>query len=292
MIIPGAKALSEDFTRFQGFIIGCGEASALVVDHIMKGTPLSYQELYNLISDASKSGHLDYGMGQTANSVAWDLQHTAGLGSTIHYGAQGLQTFIETALAHNVPVILGVSNANRSLTGEMNTGVQGHFVTIVGENSSGNYIVADPNTPQAATGGFVNDTIGQILSANPFAAIQPTGAGPSGSGTPGSNIPVVGGVIDIGSAIAQLASNLSPQNVAQDIGTGIASGIGNAISSVFFAPFKAVGITDFKDFATRTLLITIAVIFVIIGLIALFHTQIENAGNKTDEAASMAAIAA
>lgn len=288
MLISGAQALSEDFTRFRGFIIGCGEASALVVDHIVKGTPLSYQMLSQLINDASNSGHLDYGLGQTAGAVQWDLQHVAGEGSSVTYGpGRNLANIISNALKANKPVLLGVNNG-AMLSGET-PNVRGHYVAVVGVNNDGSYIVADPNTSASASGGFVNDTLQQLQNANPFAAIIPNDAAKGGTGNPISNVPILGGITDIPSGLAAIADSLSPANIAQGIGQGISTTFGNLIK----APFAGIGINNLSDFMWRSALITLGLILLIAGLIALFHEQISDQYNgMQDRAASAAAMAA
>lgn len=283
-IVKGAQSLTEDLSFFKGFIIGCGEASAMVVDHIMTGKPISTQQLTQLIQDAANSGHLDYGMGQTAASVQWDMQHYAGVNSTVDYAVQSssnIKRDIEAALAAGKPAIIGV-NQGGQLTGEP-ASLHGHFITVVGENSLG-YIVADPNTLASRTGGFVSDTLDELVKANPFAIITPTGSGP---GTNPAGNPGGAGIPNPADAIGALTNALNPANIGQ----GIAQGFGSAFANIFEAPFKAIGVTNLKDFMTRAFLISIAVIFVIIGLLALFHTQIsEFNSNEQQKAASAAAF--
>lgn len=182
--LPGAQALSEWSSRVGGFIEGCGEASALVAAHIVNGQPLSTSELTATIQSAvARGATVDRGGAQTAPQVQSDLARL-GVQSSVTYGASGLGSRLDSALARGEPVIIGESNGS-ALNGET-AGLRGHFVTVVGGSSGGGYRVADPNTAVAQSGGLISDSLAQLLRAAPFATITPTTAprAPAATGAP------------------------------------------------------------------------------------------------------------
>lgn len=172
--LPGAQALSEWASRVGGFIEGCGEASALVAAHIVNGQPLSTSELTATIQNAvARGATVDRGGAQTAPQVQSDLARL-GVASSVTYGASGLGSRLDSALARGEPVIIGESNG-AALSGET-AGLRGHFITVVGGSSASGYRVADPNTAVAQSGGLISDSLEQLLRAAPFATITPTTA--------------------------------------------------------------------------------------------------------------------
>lgn len=264
--ISGAKSVTEDLSWFRGAIVGCGEAAALVIAHIINGQPLSPNEVTNLIISAANAGRLNgAGNGQTASDVQWDLAHY-GINSAIQYtnqpGAPAFSTMgakIDAALKAGMPVELGVSSGNQ-LTGEP-SGLRGHFITIVGE-SQGQFVVADPNTSESKSGGLVLDTWQQLQDANPFALIIPTGKGASIGPVTNTNNTSNGGSpsipgIDL-SGITDAVNNLG-------------TNIGQGFLGAFTSPFKNVGISSFTDFGWRAILIAFAFILILMGASAIAH---------------------
>ena len=238
--LAGAQSLSEWSSRVAGFIEGCGEASALVAAHIVNGQPISTSELTQTIQSAVANRQtVDAGGAQTAPQVQWDLAQY-GVASQVQYGASGLGSRINAALAGGHPVVLGVSNGS-ALAGEP-ASLRGHFVTIVGTGPGG-YQVADPNTQAAVSGRLVQDTLAQLLAAQPFATITPTGAGAgSVTGTPS------------GTTLAS-TSGTSSGNVLNP------SDWVSAIQSGFTDAFQRVG------------LIAFGAAIVLVGLIVLFFSE-------------------
>lgn len=298
-ILQGAQALSEWFAKLDGFVIGCGEASALVVAHIINGTPINTAQLQALLNTAQSKGQLS-GLAQTAAQVQWDMQQYGVQSNIVYSPGAKLQSILDTALAQGKPVEIGVSNANATLTGETSTNVHGHFIDIVGKNAQG-YVVADPNTQQAVNGGFVQDTLNQLLGANPFAAIIPTGAGPGGGiGAIGAktasisagNNPACGpepqasdyrlgpfdpqyisGKIDWEACqISPALDNptnpqpITPQGIAGSVAGGVATTVLSGVQAMLQAPFASVGITSFADFLWRVLFIIVALVILIIAI--------------------------
>ena len=254
-LLSGAQAVTEDLSWFKGAIIGCGEASALVIAHLLKGQKIDPQEVTNLIQSAANAGQLSgAGGGQTPGNIQWDLSHY-GIQSTIH-GWTGdttqMANLIDASLKAGTPVELGVSNGNM-LTGEP-SGLRGHYITIVGE-AAGKFLVADPNTAESKSGKFVSDSWQQILDANPFAVIVPSGTGPvdRSSADPGNQFP-----------------GLDLTGWAQAIAEGLATGMTSGIANTFIQPFqKATGIVSLQDLGWRSVLVFVAIILLVIGFIAI-----------------------
>lgn len=172
--VPGATAVSESFSRVNGFIQGCGEAGVLIMSHLIKGTPVSPGQLTSLIQQSVNSGHsVSQGGATTLPQLQWLAQ------------AQGIPTAQldwQTALrtyTGRLPIEIGVSNA--SALGGNNVGVSGHYIDVLGfDTSSGNYLVADPNQAAAKSGQLVEYSPQQIANAAPFGAIVPQISGIQG----------------------------------------------------------------------------------------------------------------
>lgn len=272
--IPGAQALTEDLSFFKGLIVGCGEASALVIAHIIKGTPLSPGQLTNLIQSAANANQLSgAGFGQTAKNVQWDLSQF-GIQSTISgFNASA----IDASLSQGIPVEVGISNGG-VLTGEP-LGLRGHFITLVGKNDSG-YIVADPNTAQSKSGGFVTDSLQQLQNANPFATVTPSGTGPNDSVAQCEANCGVNLFCKWQCSVGQTPG--SPLGgIAGDIAGGIAGGLSTAGNNFL----HTLGLSGAGDLFWRTGLIIGAVILFIIGLAAIIFdfldkSNVEVAGTR------------
>lgn len=281
--LPNAQALTEDLSFFKGIIVGCGEASALVMAHILKGTPLSPGELTNLIQSAANANQLSgAGFGQTAANVQWDLSQfgigSSVVGSSQLSSVQQISDTISKALNTGKPIEIGVNNGS-ALTGEPGS-LRGHYVTIVG-NSANGWIVADPNSAASRSGGFVTDTTQQLLNASPFAAIIPTqstgtGVGNQNNGGGTNPLDIAGAISNVGTAISNL-----PNQMAGSIAQSLVSGFGNLI----MAPFKSIGISSIQDLGWRSLFIFLAISLFVIGVIALIFdfldkSNIEVAGSR------------
>lgn len=279
-IIDNAQALSEWFSRVDGLIIGCGEASALVVRHIIRGEKISTDELTQVIKDAIASGQtVGYNHAQTAENVQWDLAQGGVSSHVIYSPGNKLQSIIDDALSKNEPVIIG-TNYGAALADET-SGLRGHFITIVGKDNSGGYITADPNTQAAVKGGFTNNSIQRLLNSNPFALIIPNQGG-SGSGNtdPCGPMPLPTDSAALAQWFACKAANGSlpnPGNIFNDIGSGITSGLTNAGKGFL----SALGLTNAKDLLWRTLLILLAIVLLLIGILAVSKDVIASDSDNT-----------
>lgn len=270
MVLPNAQSLTEDLSRVGGFIAGCGQASALVVAHIVNGTPISVDELTQTIKDSINANVGATVHGSTAQTSQWILsQH--GIQSSVTYNPSNLQSLINNALSQNKPVELGV-NYGAALTGEPSN-LRGHYVTVVGENSPTSFLVADPNTAQSKTGNLVTDTLQQLQSSNPFAAIIPnTGAGP-GSTSGGIDLNPLDVPSNIANSIAGAISAL-PQGLFDTIKSGIIGGVESQT-----------GLTSLSDLGWRAVLIYVGVFLVSIAMIFIVYdlldkSNIEIAGSR------------
>lgn len=182
-IYQGAVAVTEDFTRIQGVIAGCGEASLLVILNAVKGVPTSPSELASIITTAAKAGEVR----TTGVSSPHGLEQIAG-----NYGVSLQSGNWQTLLgqyAGRKPVIIGVSNA--TAFGGRDANVFGHYITVVGRTNDGRYIVSDPNSAESKQGQFIVYSASQIAQAHPFWAATPSGT-PLASVNPANGIATVG----------------------------------------------------------------------------------------------------
>lgn len=251
-IIPGAQAVTEWGSRVGGFINGCGQAALAVIFGIANGTPPRVADVTRLIQQGAQAGYT----GQTGVSTLRGLSQLSaanGLPTQIGSGANALGT-INANLARGLPTEIGVSNA--SAFGGSDKNVQGHYVTVVGRAANGNFIVADPNQPQAQSGGFIEYSAAQIQAALPFGTLTPT------------SLPWPGGSE-----------------------RGIAAGVTPAVGGLFDA-FHTSG----PDFAWRAGLIIGGVWLIIWGLVIFFSHQettiVETVGGQVSGAVKSAAAAA
>lgn len=293
--LPNAAALTEWASPVFGLIVGCGEASAMVVEHIVTGKSLSTSELTSLIKSAINSGQTmgrANSFAQTAENVQWDLG-LAGVKSNVTFSpGSGLKSLLENSLAAGKPVILGVGRGN--ILSNESPRVGGHYVTIVGENPQG-FITADPNAPQAQTGGFTNNSLQQLLNSAPFAAIVPekSGAGPA-QNTDCGPMPLPTNIAAFSQWTACMAANRAPQIASAasgilDIPTAIA-GIPQGLLNTFTNPFKGIGITSFADFLWRAGIIVIALLLGLMGMLFILGDVVSSP--KTQEIAKTAATVA
>ena len=282
-IINGAQALTEDLSFFRGLIIGCGEASALVIAHIMKGTPISPGQLTNLINSAANANQLSgAGFGQTAQNVQWDLAQF-GIQSKVQSFSSNI---LDTLLQGGTPVEIGISNGSR-LTGEP-SGLRGHFVTVVGKNAQG-YVVADPNTAASKSGGFVTDTLQQLQNANPFAMIVPSGTGPGTSNGISVGNPTLDCLANCppgdGFCYAQCLGGAATSAVGSDLGQAIGQGIQTGVSGIGNTILKTLGLSSGSDLLWRGALLIVAILLIVIGVVAIVFdfldkSNVEVAGTR------------
>ena len=255
-IIPGAQAVTEWFSRFGGFINGCGQASLAVINGIMTGSPPSVAEVTSLIQQGAASG----ATGPTGVSTLAGLQQlgaSTGTPLTIGSGATTIST-INSNLTSGLPTLVGVSNAH--VFGGSDRNVSGHYITVVGKAANGNFIVADPNQPQATSGGFVQYTAQQIMNAQPFGTGTP-------QGTPGG----------IAGATAAAISG------------GITTGFQNVLNGLFGSVKSNLGISSLSDFAWRSALIVGGMVLIVIGLLVFFSKQEGQAVTVVSQQAGTAA---
>lgn len=173
--------VTEDLTRVDGIIAGCGEAALLVILNGLKGLPTDPTELGDIIRQAEAKGWA----GKGGTSAPHGLESLAGsYGVTLQSG--NFNTLVNQ-YAGTRPIIVGVSNARAF--GGRDAGVFGHYVTIVGRTAGGALIVNDPN--QSSKFGFFDVyTVQEFMNAHPFWAAVPStwqggGGGQGGGGTGG-----------------------------------------------------------------------------------------------------------
>ena len=168
VVLPGVQAATELLSRVGGFVAGCGFAALAVVSNALQGTGTSPATVTAIIQAAVAQGQT-----QTPSGVATpgNLEAVAQTDLGITLQGENIQTALSQA--GSTPIILGVANA--SALGGADTGVHGHYITIVGRQANGDYIVSDPNTAASVAGGFVTYTPQQIANALPFWAGAPTG---------------------------------------------------------------------------------------------------------------------
>lgn len=244
-IIPGANAVTQWGI---GFINACGEAALAVVQGIQSGAGATV----GLVQNLSRRG-VQFGTDPTGTSTPSELAAlgaSSGTPLSIGGGANALST-INANLARGVPTILGVGEAGAF--GGSDKNVHGHYVTVVGRASSGNYLVADSNQPQALSGGFIQYSSSQISAAKPFATLTPTSASLT---LPGGNVPIVGGAV-------------------------------SAVNS-FFDAFHV----DAPQFAWRAGLIIGGMVLIVMGLMIFFSHQETSVVEVVSGAARKAATAA
>lgn len=169
------SVLYEGFASFGGFVNGCGQAATLMMTGLVRGQPVSTNDLLNVIKYSVATGHATTSGRSIGSTTPSDLQWIAeqqGVKTQLGPGSAWRST-VDTAIPQGKPVVLGVANARAF--GGSDANVQGHYVTVVGTTTDGRYIVADPNQQAARTGGTVIYSAVQIQQARPFATLTPTG---------------------------------------------------------------------------------------------------------------------
>jgi hypothetical protein len=253
-VIPGAQAATELLSPVGGFIAGCGQASLLVIAHLVNGTPISASEVTTVIRDSTT-----HGASATGVSTPSQLMATANdLGTPL----QSVQW--QTALAQDAgvtPIELGVGNARAF--GGADRNIAGHYVTVVGRTAQGNYIVSDPNTQASLNGGFVAYTPGQIAAAQPFWAAIPQASSTIGGAFGGLNEAAIAG--------------------------GISSGLQNAASVAGHGLLGGVGVKSLPDLLWRIGLVLVGVLVVLLAVAAL---SFDEGGQQAAQAAPVVMEAA
>lgn len=240
VVLPGAKATTEWYSRVGGAVAGCGEAAAAVLLGYAKGDTSYFDpnRVTSLIVDAVKA-HQTVGMwassGQASPDTLTYLAKQNGVQTTTFDGSQHRQVL--TSYAGNRPVVVGVSNA--TAFGGTDSSVHGHWITVVGRTHDGNYVVSDPNTPASANGQFVTYTQAQMDAASPFALIVPSQGG--------------GGFRDLG-ALTQAAQG------------------GGSKHSVSLFPGNTTNLDPVVGFAERAALVGMGVLLLVLGVWLLSRT--------------------
>jgi hypothetical protein len=161
-------AVTEDFTRVNGIIAGCGQAALLTILHITKGLPATSDELKAIIVQGINGHQAGVGGESTPSNLIWLAQQYGQIIQTIDFNR--LDDYVGQQ-----PIIVGVSNA--SAFGGSDVGVHGHYITIL-DKSGRNYVVSDPNTVASQQGNFILYSPGQLAAAQPFwTAIVPLNNG-------------------------------------------------------------------------------------------------------------------
>jgi hypothetical protein len=168
-VLSAVQPVTEDLTRVQGIIAGCGEAALLVILNGLKGVPTDPGTLGQIIKNAQAAGIAGIGTGGTATPAG--LIHIASNYGVTLSSPSDWKTTVEQ-YAGSKPVIIGVSNARAF--GGRDSNVFGHYITIVGKTPAGNYIVSDPNA-SSKFGKFDVYSPSQLAAAHPFWAAVPSG---------------------------------------------------------------------------------------------------------------------
>lgn len=183
--VNGAQAITEWYSRIDGSIEACGQASVAMALHVLKGTPATASFVTQLATETQQAKQTtDWPHASTSpNNLKW-LFSKHGVTSTIHTG--DWETAIR-AFAGVKPLVLGVGHAEAF--GGHDAHVDGHYVCVFGVNADGTYAVGDPNTPESTSGTLVTYTLAQFQAARPFAVLVP-------QENPLASIPVIGGALD------------------------------------------------------------------------------------------------
>lgn len=238
-IIPGATAVTQWGI---GFINACGEAALAVLQGVQNGVQPTVATVQNL----ARSG-VQFGTAPSGTSTLKELQQVAsasGTATTIGAGGSAVLGTINANLSAGKATEVGVSNARAF--GGSDTNVQGHYVTVVGRATNGNYIVADSNQPAAQQGQFVQYSPQQILNAQPYGTLTANG------------IP-------------------NPLSGAQQVTSGaISQGIQGALQGVGDTIKGSLGLNQTNglgDFIWRSLLILGGMTLIVVGLLVFFSKQ-------------------
>lgn len=177
-MIEAAASVTEWYSRVDGSIESCGEASVVMAAHVLKGTPATAAEVTAASNElVANRQTTDYPHASTSPSnLIWLFRHRYGVAATDHSGdwLSAVRTYVGS-----VPVVLGVGNA--TVFGGPDANVHGHYICIFGRSSNGEYVVGDPNTSASTRGEMVTYSESLLTAARPFGAIVPAGV-PLGGG--------------------------------------------------------------------------------------------------------------
>lgn len=236
-VIPGSQGVGEWSTLVGGVVAACGEAALAAALTVTTGSPATGAQVTSLTQNAVGQGWTvgKYAYaGQSSPQTLANLAKSQGVTLNDMSYQQALSQYAGVR-----PIVIGISNAT-ALGGD-DANVQGHYITVLGKTSGGNYVVSDPNQQASQSGGLVVYTPQQIADAQPFSAQVPS-TGPSGNA--GNTSGLLGGG----------AANAGSGGVLQ----GIAASFG--VSSV-------------QDLAWRTGFIVLGGVMVVVGTLILFRKE-------------------
>ena len=193
--IPGAQAFSE----FQGYHDDCGPNAELMALHVCPwdASPLSADALNSFRWQYVQAGR--WGNGTTLANILWHLQgrHAHIRPGMIPYADSpnftALHAYIKQECLNGNPIIIQVQNAQALTKNEQ--GVQSHFVTIAGIDSSLGYLTLNGDTLDALGGAHLIipaqwNSWQQLLAARVCGAIAlDRGATPPPPPPPPSGLP-------------------------------------------------------------------------------------------------------
>ena len=186
-IVPNAVAITEWYSKIDGTIEACGQASVAMALHSLNPArnPSTASFVTQLATETTGARQTtDWPHASTSpRNLQW-LFRQHGVSATIHTG--DWQTTLR-AYAGVKPLVVGVGNA--TAFGGHDAHIDGHYVCVFGIQSDGAFAVGDPNTPEATSGALVSYTLAQFQAAEPFAALVP-------NQDPLASIPLIGGALD------------------------------------------------------------------------------------------------
>ena len=212
-IVPNAQAITEWYSKIDGTIEACGQASVAMALHALnpKKFPATAAFVTQLATETTNARQTtDWPHASTsARNLQW-LFKQQGYSATIHYAGDWGTTI--KAFSGVKPLCVGVSNA--TAFGGHDAHVNGHWICIFGVDPRGVFIVGDPNTSEATSGAFVFYTPAQLQAAEIFAVLVP-------NQDPLASIPLIGGPLD--SLISPVNQTLLHVNGFSDIVGAIAA---------------------------------------------------------------------
>lgn len=187
-LVPNAVAITEWYSKIDGTIEACGQASVAMALHALAPNkfPATSAFVTQLATETTGAKQTtDWPHASTsARNLQWLFrQHS--VSATIHYAGDwnnAIKAFVGVK-----PLCIGVSNA--SAFGGHDAHVNGHWICVFGVDAKGVYIVGDPNTPEATSGAFVFYTPAQLQAAEIFAVLVP-------NQDPLASLPLIGGALD------------------------------------------------------------------------------------------------
>ena len=253
IVLPGAVSLSE-FGQFTG---DCVEAATEIFSAAVQGRAPSTTNLNDMVRRWQTLGQAGT-RGQSNWIAASDELSRQGIDHTTYGpGDMGDWRSVLRQDAGQRPILLGISNADA--LGGWDSGVHGHAITIVGTYPGG-YVVADPNSPEAASGQFVHYSEAQLAAAEPSSMIVGPTMAQNGST---SGLPLW---LQAALGITQGATQQATQQVA-----------GMTLRNTVL------------DGLIRAALIGAGAILVLVALALFFRPQIEQAATTAGRVAAVAA---